>query len=120
MSYDLLIYDDKCYFCSLSAGLMKKFDFLHLIKLQPSSDPGTLSFNLSADQIDLAVQVIRLREGKRLSGFKAVTYCALRSPPLFPIYIFLLILRMTGKSNRVYEKVAMNRYIISSMIQNRI
>ena len=120
MGQNVLIYDDKCYFCSLSARFLKRMDVLHVIRMQPSSTINPISFSISAEGIDQAVWIIVFRNGKKISGFKAISYSALTSPPLFPLFLFTLILRLAGIGDLAYNKIATNRYLISRMIENRI
>jgi predicted DCC family thiol-disulfide oxidoreductase YuxK len=120
MGQNVLIYDDKCYFCALSVRFMKKMDVLHVLKMVPSSITDPVTFNLTSEKMDETVWVIVYRTGKRIDGFRAILYCALTSPPLFPLFLFMLILSLAGEGDRVYNKIASNRYLISRMIKNRI
>ncbi len=120
MGQSVLIYDDRCYFCSISARFLKRMDVLHAIKMQPSSTAEPISFNLSAEKIDNAVWVIVFKTGKKLNGIKAISYCALISPPIFPLFLFIQLIRLTGKGDVIYNKIALNRYLVSRMIENRI
>lgn len=95
-------------------------DFLHILKPVPMSSTDPVSFNLSAERLNEAVLVIIGHGGKRLKGFKAISYCALTSPPLFPLFLLMLILRLSGNGDRVYNKIASNRYLISGIIRKRI
>lgn len=119
MGENVLIYDDKCYFCTLSVGFLKRMDVLHILRSTPSSGTDPLKFNLSAEKLDESVWLIVYRTGKRLHGFKAISYCVLTSPPLFPIFLLMLILSLIGEGDMLYSKIASNRYLISRLIKNR-
>lgn len=105
-----LVWDDSCSFCGRTIRWLQRLDWLHVIRLVPSSDAAARdALNISQADSDEAIQLVAGTDGSRVSGFAAVQR-VLEVLPLSFLWASLLRLPpVMALGSHVYRRVAAGR-----------
>lgn len=104
-----VVWDDSCGFCGTVIRWVHRLDWMHAIRLVPSSDAAArLELNVSQEDADRALQLVDPR-GRHKAGFAAVQ----RTLELLPVsFLWAPLLRLPpvmAIGSRVYRRVAERR-----------
>lgn len=106
-----ILYDNYCPNCTKFVGIVKKLDWLNLIKIKQLR--GELDVNLLCGvDLELAKKQMASFDSKWHYGYSSIYFIFVRLP-LFWLFIPLLfILRVTGFGQLIYIELALKRKII--------
>lgn len=106
-----VFYDGWCPLCTSIVKLIKKFDWLDLIKPISLREPGIAqAYGLDPNRLLERIHARSPRTGSVTDGIDAVIRVASRVAPCWPLLPVLVVLRALGLGQWAYDQVAKRRW----------
>ena len=111
---NIVIYDDQCSLCLSQTRLLKRLDWFHAIRFQGISDPHSAELAPALRREDLleAMHCVT-KDGEIYRAARCFRFVALRIPLLIPLALLLWIPGMIWIAEKIYSRIARNRYFLS-------
>jgi predicted DCC family thiol-disulfide oxidoreductase YuxK len=110
----LVIYDGSCPICRASVKFLKKMDFLreysYLTLQEYNGKPGS---KIPVEFLLESIHVIDSKNSGIYPGMKGISRLMLHSPPSFPIYLLIMLLRLLTIADPLYKWISVSRYVLS-------
>jgi len=109
----LVLYDGECPLCRKTTGILKRFDWLHLLHFHNCRDTAGIPANsahLDPAHMIAEMHVLSPNRKQALSGFQAVRWIAGRIPLMWPVYPLLFIPGIPRLGQMIYLWIARNRF----------
>ena len=111
---NIVIYDDQCSLCVAQTRLLNRLDWFHAIRFQAISDPHSTQLSLRVQREDLLAAIHCLtKDGRIYRAARCFRFIAMRIPLLAPLALLLWIPGMIWIAERIYNRIARNRYFLS-------
>ena len=115
----LVIYDGACEICRASVDFLRRIDCLsqysYLTLQEYSRRPGS---KIPLEMLQESIHVIDRNNGRALPGMKGISLLLRHSPPAFPIYLLVLLLRFLTIADPLYVWISSSRYLLSRRLPN--
>ena len=108
-----VLYDGQCAFCRKSVGLLKRLDWLGLLRYQDARDAAHLPPSATPLDTDRLLEEMHVLtpDGRGLyHGFAALRWLAWRLPLLWPFAPLMYLPGVPALGQRLYLWVARNRF----------
>jgi len=108
----IVLYDGECPLCLKTTGILKRFDWLHLLHFHNCRDTAGIPANnahLDPARMIAEMHVLSPDRTQALSGFRAVRWIAGRIPLMWPLFPLLFIPGIPRLGQKAYLWVARNR-----------
>ncbi len=110
----LVIYDGACQICKISVDFLKRVDVLNEYSYQTlqeySKQPGS---KIPFEFLQESIHVIDKKIRKTHSGMKGISVLLFHSPPSFPLYLMVMLLRLMSIADPLYSWISSSRYVLS-------
>ena len=109
----LVLFDGECPLCRKTAGLLRRFDWLHLLRFHDCRDTAGIPANtahLDPAHMIAEMHVLSPDRTQAHSGFRAVRWIAGRVPLMWPLYPLLFIPGIPRLGQKIYLWIARNRF----------
>lgn len=103
-------YDGHCPFCVRSRDVLMKLDFLRLLDFTSYRQLRDEEMPLSPTEMEKAM--VAVSGNKKYTGMHAFSKILSRMPQMFPFFVLIAALNLTGLGERVYRRIAAGRYSI--------
>jgi len=111
----LVFYDGHCQLCIRSVEALQRLDFFSLLEFVSFRDPQVIvTHGLDARQLERRMHTKTLRTNDIQEGIDSVIQIAIRLIPLWPIVPVLVVARLLGLGQRIYDFIARHRMILPS------
>ncbi len=115
----LVIYDGACGICNASVGFLRRIDFLHqysYLTLQDySKEAGS---KIPLEYLQESIHVIDLNRKETTTGMNGISKLLLHSPPVFLLYLMVMLLRYLSMADPLYSWISASRYVLSRYVLN--
>ena len=115
-----VIYDGSCGVCNASVNFLRRIDFLHqysYLTLQAYSK--TYDSRIPLEYLQDSIHVIDYERNETTTGMKGVSRLLLHSPPAFPLYLTVVLLRYLAIADPLYMWISASRYVLSRNLIQR-
>jgi predicted DCC family thiol-disulfide oxidoreductase YuxK len=109
----VLLYDGHCAFCRKSVDLVRRLDWLGVVRFTDARDPAALPATdapLDPERLLAEMHLVPPGGGRVYHGFGALRWLAWRLPLLWPLAPFLYLPGVPVLGQRLYLWVARNRF----------
>jgi predicted DCC family thiol-disulfide oxidoreductase YuxK len=109
----VLLYDGHCAFCRKSVDLVRRLDWLGVVRFADVRDPAALPATdapLDPERLLAEMHLVPPGGGRVYHGFGALRWLAWRLPLLWPLAPFLYLPGVPALGQRLYLWVARNRF----------
>lgn len=110
----LVIYDGACGICIASVGFLHRIDYLkrysYMTLQEYSRQTGS---KIPVEMLQESIHVIDGKNGRTLPGMEGISILLLNSPPAFPIYLLVRLMRLLSIADPMYAWISASRYFLS-------
>lgn len=115
----LVLYDGACGVCRSSVAFLRRIDYLKQYSYLTLQDYAKQTdAKIPFEYLQESIHVIDRKMKDTTSGMKGISKLLVRSPPAFPLFLFVLILRLFAIADPLYEWISRSRFELSRMILN--
>ena len=115
----LVIYDGACGICIASVGFLHRIDYLknysYMTLQEYSRQTGA---KIPFEMLQESIHVIDGKNGRTLPGMEGISILLLNSPPAFPIYLLVRLMRLLAIADPLYAWISASRYVLSRYLGN--
>jgi len=111
---NILLYDDQCPMCTFQMRVLSWLDWFNVTTLLPLSDPRAkeVAPGLKPEDLLAAIHCVA-KNGKIYRAARCIRHVGMRMPLLVPLALFLWIPGVIWIAEKIYARVARNRYLLS-------
>ncbi len=111
---NIVLYDDHCPLCVSQTRLLRQLDWFNSFRFQGISDPRSIELipNVKCEDLLAAIHCVS-KDGKIFRAARCFRFLALRIPLLIPLALTLWIPGMIWIAEKIYSRIARNRYFLS-------
>jgi predicted DCC family thiol-disulfide oxidoreductase YuxK len=113
MPKSIVLYDGECPLCCKTTAILRRFDWLHLLRFHNCRDAAGIPANNAHLDPARMIAEMHVLAGDRetvYSGFRAVRWIAGRVPLLWLLYPLMFVPGVPRIGQRVYLWIARNRF----------
>lgn len=111
---NIVIYDDQCPLCLSQTRLLRRLDWFQAVRFRGISEPGSTELmpDLRREDLLAAIHCVT-KDGKIYRAARCFRFIAMRIPLLVPFALLLWIPGMLWVAEKIYNRIARNRYFLS-------
>ncbi len=111
---NIVLYDDQCPLCVSQTRMLRRLDWFQAFRFQGISDPRAVELvpNLKREDLETAIHCVT-KDGKIFRAARCFRFLAMRVPLLIPLALLLWIPGMIWIAEKIYNRIARNRHILS-------